>query len=155
MLFLSGCGGPSWPDEQFPANTEVAKVLFAEGGGVMRETCQAMVVELTETASTRLLGTVERRKGMLVVVPPHGQLPISSLKLHSQTHGSFARTSRAAVELRIGRLARPLRSHAEQAEPQLHALTEIVVHNDAPAARRGAVSLDIVCDWKRDRRLLR
>jgi len=74
MLSLSSCGGPSWPDKQFPPHTEVARVLFAEEQAGLRETCEAIVVELTDTAAARLMGKAERRNGKLVVIPPDGWL---------------------------------------------------------------------------------
>jgi hypothetical protein len=92
MLMLSSCGGPSWPDEQFPPQSEVARVLFAEEQAGLRETCEAIVVELTDSAAARLMGKAERRNGKLVVVPPDGWLsspapnPISP---HSYFKGAF------------------------------------------------------------------
>lgn len=74
LLMLSSCGRPNWPDEQFPRGTEVARVLFAEGGGVLRETCESIVVELTDSATARLMGKAERRNGKLVIVSPDGWL---------------------------------------------------------------------------------
>ena len=74
LLMLSSCGGPNWPDEQFPQDAEVARVLFAEGGGMLRETCEAIVVELTDSAAARLMGKAERRNGKVVIVPPDGWL---------------------------------------------------------------------------------
>lgn len=74
MLLLTGCGGPTWPDEQFPPKTEVAKVLFAEGGGGFRETCEALVVELTDSSAARLMRTIQRKDDKLIVLPPKGWL---------------------------------------------------------------------------------
>ena len=74
LLMLSSCGGPNWPDEQFPRDADVATVLFAEDAAGLRETCEAIVVELTDNAATRLIGKTERRNGKLVIVPPDGWL---------------------------------------------------------------------------------
>jgi hypothetical protein len=49
----------------------VKRTLFAGGGGGFRETCEAIIVELTEQAVTRLR-RVERRGGALALVPPAG-----------------------------------------------------------------------------------
>jgi len=70
-LALTGCA-PTWPSEQFPPAAEVAKVLFAEGGGGIRETCEAIVVELTDESAPRLTGAMQRVNGKLVVAPPTG-----------------------------------------------------------------------------------
>lgn len=81
MLMLSSCGGRSWPDEQFPPHTDVARVLFSERGGGLRETCEAIVAELTDGAAARLMGKTELQNGKLVVVPPDGWLssPVPAL----------------------------------------------------------------------------
>ena len=73
-LALAGCGGATWPDDQFPPETEVAEVLFAKGGGGFRDTCEAIVVELTDSSAARLMGMVQRRDDKPVVLPPKGWL---------------------------------------------------------------------------------
>lgn len=74
MLLLTGCGGPTWPGEQFPPETEVARVLFSEGGGGIRETCEALVVELTDRSAAKLTGTIQRSGDKIVALPPKGWL---------------------------------------------------------------------------------
>ena len=54
-LTFVGCAGPAWPEDQFPAEVEVKRTLFAGGGGGFREACQAVVVEITAAAATRIV----------------------------------------------------------------------------------------------------
>jgi hypothetical protein len=92
LLMLSSCGGPNWPDEQFPRDAEVARVLFAEDAAGLRETCEAIIVDLTDNAATRLMGKAERRNGELVIVPPDGWLssPASDpVGPHTYFEGAF------------------------------------------------------------------
>jgi hypothetical protein len=70
-LSLTGCGGPTWPADQFPEEVEVERTLFAAGGHGLRETCEAMVVELTDEAATRMLRVKKDDRG-LALVPPAG-----------------------------------------------------------------------------------
>ena len=92
LIMMSGCGDPNWPNEQFPRNAEVARVLFAEDTIGLRETCEAIVVELTDNAATRLTGKAERRNGKPYILPPNGWLsspapdPVSS---HTYYEGAF------------------------------------------------------------------
>lgn len=90
MLLLSGCG-PRWPGEQFPMGTDVKRVLFAQNTTGLRETCEAMVVELTERSATRLMGNLERRNGKLVIVPPRGwsSSPVPDAGQHSFFEAAF------------------------------------------------------------------
>lgn len=113
VLMLSACSSPSWPDEQFPPETEIAKVLFAEGGGGLRETCEAMVVELTDAAAIRLMRTAERRNGKLVLVPPDGWLsspapdPISPQSYFKAAFGGCNNDGKRPPDDLEGALKRP------------------------------------------------
>lgn len=71
-LLLSGCGGPSWPKDQFPTGLDVKRTLFEGGGGFgLRETCVAIVVELTREAVVRMIH-VKRTSSGIEAVPPSG-----------------------------------------------------------------------------------
>lgn len=70
-LSLAGCADPTWPENQFPAELEVERMLFAAGSDGFRETCQAMVVEVTDEAATRVL-KVKKGDDGLELVPPAG-----------------------------------------------------------------------------------
>ena len=51
---LSGCG-PRWPNTHFPTEAAVARTLFAAENGGFRETCIAIVVELTDDGASRVI----------------------------------------------------------------------------------------------------
>jgi hypothetical protein len=90
-LALAGCGGPTWPGEQFPTVVEVERTLFAGGGGPgFRETCEAMVVQLTAESATRII-SVRRGANGLEMVPPAGwsNTPIGEGPEHSFYAGAF------------------------------------------------------------------
>ena len=87
----AGCAGPTWPKDEFPADMEVERTLYAAGGGVLRETCEAMVVELTEARATRITH-IRRTNDGLEVVPPLGwnNTPIrEDAGDHTFYHGAF------------------------------------------------------------------
>lgn len=73
-IVLTGCG-PTWPNDRFPAELEVDRTLFAEGGLGFVDTCVAMVVEVTDKSAVRLIGPGKRVKGAWVASPPDGWLP--------------------------------------------------------------------------------
>lgn len=54
---LTACScSPRWPSDVFPAEMEMSRTLFVGGGGLaFRETCEAMVVELTQRAAMRVI----------------------------------------------------------------------------------------------------
>jgi len=91
VFFAVGGCSPSWPKDKFPAGVEVKRILFAGGGGGFRETCEAIVAELTdESASSvvRIRKTGERLK----VVPPSGwySTPLGDESgAHSYYKGAF------------------------------------------------------------------
>jgi hypothetical protein len=89
VLFLAACGAPTWPAEQFPEELEVERTLFAAGGDGFRETCMAMVVELTDEAATRILRVKKVDRG-LALVPPAGwnHTPIRESALDQPYYGS-------------------------------------------------------------------
>jgi hypothetical protein len=90
LLGLTGCGGPAWPSDYFPKDVEVERVLFAEGGGGLADTCMAMVAELTGSSATRLIRLDRKVEGKLVLVPPQGWLetpvqPVPSAKTYYES----------------------------------------------------------------------
>jgi len=67
---LTGCTGPTWPSDQIPAGMEIKRTLFAGGGGFgLRESCDALVVELSDASATRLI-TGKRTKSGIELTPP-------------------------------------------------------------------------------------
>jgi len=70
VAILAGCS-PRWPSDRFPDGLEVKRTLFAGGGGGFRETCEAMVVEITDKAARRLYRLKPSRDG-IKVQPPAG-----------------------------------------------------------------------------------
>jgi len=49
----------------------VKRTLFAGGGGGFREACQAVIVEITDAAATRIIH-LKKANGRVEVVPPPG-----------------------------------------------------------------------------------
>ena len=74
VIALTGCGGPDWPTDYFPKEVERDRVLFAEGGGGLADTCVAMVAELTGSSARRLMRPDRRVGGKWVPAPPTGWL---------------------------------------------------------------------------------
>jgi hypothetical protein len=60
FICLAACS-PKWPVERFPAEVEVERTLFSEGGGVIREACEAVVVQLTDASARRLTASTALR----------------------------------------------------------------------------------------------
>lgn len=61
FICLAACGSPKWPDGRFPAEVEVERTLFSEGGGVVRDACEAVVVQLTDASARRLTASTALR----------------------------------------------------------------------------------------------
>jgi hypothetical protein len=73
---VTGCAGPSWPEKSFPAKMSVERVLFAEGDGLLREGCRAIVAELTDAAATRVIYAPKVvKEGPNVASPANGWSP--------------------------------------------------------------------------------
>src|SRR5262245_13873531 len=62
LMCAAACSSPSWPDDRFPSEVEVEQTLFSEGGGVIREACEAVVVQLTNASARRLTASIALRK---------------------------------------------------------------------------------------------
>ena len=65
IAILAGCS-PRWPSDRFPDGLEVKRTLFAGGGGGFRETCEAMVVEITDKAASRSFRLKPSKDGVKV-----------------------------------------------------------------------------------------
>jgi hypothetical protein len=61
FICLAACS-PRWPDDRFPAEVDVERTLFSEGGGVIREACEAVVVQLTDASARRLTASIALRE---------------------------------------------------------------------------------------------
>lgn len=71
-LTLNGCGEPTWPADQFPTTLEIERILFAGDGGLgLRETCTAIVTELSAASAVRVISFRTGDNGP-EVVPPKG-----------------------------------------------------------------------------------
>ncbi len=89
-LSLTGCT-PSWPADEFPAEAKVERTLFAEGQSGLGEGCEALVVELTDSAAT-LLTKMRSSKGTVELVPPAVWQPTPmpfDPKAHTYFDGAF------------------------------------------------------------------
>ncbi|MDV3458035.1 hypothetical protein RZN05_13650 [Sphingomonas sp. HF-S4] len=75
---LTGCTGPTWPSDQIPAGMEIERSLFAGGGFGLRESCDALVVELSDASATRLI-TGKRTKSGIELTPPGGGWSITPI----------------------------------------------------------------------------
>lgn len=53
VIALSAGCSPKWPADRFPAGLEVKRTLFAGERGGLRETCEAMIVEITDRSASR------------------------------------------------------------------------------------------------------
>lgn len=70
-VVLTGCSS-RWPANYFPTSLEVKRTLFISGDALgFRETCQAIVVELTHNAANRMM-QIRKVEDSLELVPPHG-----------------------------------------------------------------------------------
>jgi hypothetical protein len=74
LVAMTGCGGPSWPTNYFPKEVDVERVLFAEGGDGLADTCIAIVAELTPESTMRLLRLDRQVDGKWAPAPPDGWL---------------------------------------------------------------------------------
>lgn len=54
LLSVAACSPPTLPEERFPQALDVHKTLYSEGAPSIRETCEAVVVELTDVSAARL-----------------------------------------------------------------------------------------------------
>ncbi|RKE54232.1 MULTISPECIES: hypothetical protein [unclassified Sphingomonas] len=68
FALLPSCS-PKWPSNYFPAGLEVKRTLFAGGGGGFRESCDAMVVEITDAAARRTFPPHRSKNGFEVELP--------------------------------------------------------------------------------------
>lgn len=70
-LVMTGCTGPTWPRDQIPAGMEIERTLFAGGGFGLRESCDALVVQLSRASTVRLV-RVKRTTSGTDLMPPDG-----------------------------------------------------------------------------------
>lgn len=89
---LTGCTGPTWPSDQTPAGMEIKRSLFEDGSFGLRESCDALVVELSDASVTRLV-TWKRTKNGIQLTPPSGgwsMTPISKTSGNSLYEAAFS-----------------------------------------------------------------
>ena len=107
---LTGCTAPTWPSDQIPAGMEIKRSLFEGGGFGLRESCDALVVELSDASVTRLV-TGKRTRSGIELTPPSGgwsmtPIPKGSGNLYEVAFGGCENGDRPFGDL-PGALKRP------------------------------------------------
>ena len=73
-LTLASCGAHNWPEDSFPPELEVERTLFSKAPYGIRETCEAMVVEITDRSAMLLQRNRRPLNGRWDTEPPKGWL---------------------------------------------------------------------------------
>jgi hypothetical protein len=90
IIALSPGCSPKWPVDRFPAGLEVKRTLFAGGQAGLRETCEAMIVEITDRSASRTFRLRTSKNG-IKVEPPAGwkSTPIATGEERTSYEGAF------------------------------------------------------------------